>query len=71
MLILMYEGRGRLSSVWREYALAVGLALLLAGVFLVPLLHFWPNVTKGTDPGFMAAQPFAYVPLNLVTAEPE
>ena len=70
-LLLMLDRQGRLSSVWREYAVAVGLALLLAGVFLVPLLHFWPNVTKGTDPGFQAAQPLVYIPLNLVTAEPE
>ncbi len=67
----MLVRNGRVSSVWREYGLALGLALLLAGVFLVPLFHFWPNVTKAIDPTFRAAQPLAYVPLNLVTIEPE
>jgi hypothetical protein len=53
----------------REYALAGGLALSLAGIFLVPLLHFWPNVAKDIDPTFGAAQPFWYIPLNLVRGD--
>ncbi len=67
-LWLMLDERWRWSPVWREYLLAFGLALLLAGIFLVPMLHFWPKVMKDTDPTFEAAQPLAYIPLNLIIA---
>ncbi|MBA3942984.1 MAG: nucleotidyltransferase domain-containing protein [Herpetosiphonaceae bacterium] len=67
-LWLILERRRPWFPVGREYLLALGLALLLAGIFLVPLLHFWPHITKDTDPTFQAAQPLAYIPLNLVIA---
>jgi hypothetical protein len=54
-------------AFWREVLLAVGLAVLLAGVVVVPTLHFWPNFSKegvGIDFGF--SQPLEYIPLNLV-----
>jgi hypothetical protein len=56
----------KLRPVWREYATAVGLGLLLAGVFLVPMWHFQPQIYKDTDLLFPAAQPLEYIPLNLV-----
>ena len=52
--------------VGKEFALAVGLSLLLAGVFVVPALHFLPNFTKPIDPEFVAAQTIEYSPLNLL-----
>lgn len=52
--------------VWKDYLLASGLCLLLASLFLLPLVHFWPNLTKPTDVSFAAAQPLEYIPLNLV-----
>lgn len=65
-LFLLLDGNFRLRPVWREYMLAIALSLLLAAVFLVPLLHFWPQLFKDSDPGFGAAQPLEYLPLNLV-----
>ena len=47
-------------------AFAVVLAVMLSGVFLVPLLHFLPNLSKDLDPTFGSAQPLQYLPLNLV-----
>jgi hypothetical protein len=60
---------GLLGAVLRRYALAAGIAVLLAAPFLVPLLHFLPQFGKDTDPLFRSAQPFPYVPLNLVIAD--
>jgi len=54
-------------SFLREVLLAVGLAVILAGVLVVPTLHFLPNIVKDTaDPNFGFAQPLEYIPLNLV-----
>jgi hypothetical protein len=51
---------------WKEFALAGILGLLLAGVFVVPVIHFWPNLAKDIDPAFSSVQPVEYLPLNLV-----
>lgn len=66
-LFFVWNERWRLDPLWREYALALGVGILLAGIWLVPVLHFWPNFNKDTaDPGFGFAQPLEYSPLNLV-----
>lgn len=57
------------AAMARRYALAGGIALLLAAPFLVPFLHFLPEFTKSGDPAFAAAQPFTYVLFNLVIAD--
>jgi hypothetical protein len=56
----------QLGPIWQEYRFAGILALLLAGVFLVPFLRFLPNFTKFTDAAFVAGQPLGFIPLNLV-----
>lgn len=63
-LIFFPRREARLKHIWKEYLLAGGLALLIAGVFLVPTIHFFPNVEKPTDPLFGAAQALKYIPLN-------
>jgi len=68
LVLVLGQGDAR-GPLLRRYALAGGLAVLLAAPFLVPFLHFLPNFAKDTDPGFQAAQPLAYVPLNLVIAD--
>lgn len=55
-----------LSLLGRRFALAAVLAFLLAALFLVPFLHFLPQFVKETDANFKVAQPFSYIPLNLV-----
>ncbi len=64
--LVFFPGHPRLRSLWKEYVLAAILAVLLAGVFLVPLLHFYPNIVKNVDPEFRMAQALEYIPLNLV-----
>jgi len=66
LLIFMVDRQFRLLPVWKEYLLAGGLAILLAGVLLVPLIHFYPNVWKESDPSFTTAQNISYIPLNQV-----
>jgi len=58
--------RDNLTRLVRRFAQAVGLAMLLAGPFLVPFVHFLPQIAKDFDTSFSNAQPLAYVPLNLV-----
>ncbi len=67
-LLLLFE-QGRLRAPWKAFALSILLALLLAGVYLVPLAHFLPQIVKDVDPAFVAAQPLSYMPLNLVIGE--
>jgi hypothetical protein len=50
----------------RRYLQAAGLALLLSAPFLLPMLHFLPQMAKNIDPALVSAQPFGYVPFNLV-----
>jgi hypothetical protein len=57
------------SKLWRKYIIAGGLAVVLAAAFLIPLLHFYPNIGKFEDPNFVAAQPLEYLPLNLVISD--
>jgi hypothetical protein len=64
--VLLLDGELNLDPVWKDYARAGLLALLLSAVFLVPFLHFYPNFLKETDPEFRVAQPLAYLALNLL-----
>jgi hypothetical protein len=58
--------RDQLILFFRRFAQAVVLAILIAGPFLVPFLHFLPNIHKDFDVSFSSAQPFMYTPFNLV-----
>ena len=66
LLFLFFDDEKKWTPLWKDYLLAFGLALLLAAVFLVPLIHFSPNFVKHTDPDFKSAQPLSYLPLNLL-----
>lgn len=66
-LVFLWQRWDNGRTFLRELLLAVGLALLLGAVLIVPTAHFWPNIVKdGADPNFGFAQPFEYIPLNLV-----
>jgi hypothetical protein len=67
LLVLLVDKRLRLRPVWKEFALAGAIALLVAAVLWVPALHFVPLLEKPVDPGtFSSAQALPYAPLNLV-----
>jgi hypothetical protein len=66
LLIFILDDRLRPCPVWRGYGIGLGLAILLAGVFLVPLIHFLPEFGKEGDELFRSAQALEYIPLNLV-----
>ena len=65
-LLLIPWDREAPTQMFRRLVLAVGMALLFAGPFLVPFVHFLPQFAKDFDVTFRNSQPFAYVPLNLV-----
>lgn len=50
----------------KKYLLAVFISVLLAGVLIVPVIHFLPYLEKFTDPLFNFAQPLEYISLNLL-----
>ena len=70
ILLLIPWQQALLQQRLRALFSAVGIALLLASPFLVPLLHFLPQIIKDTDPGFFSSQPFRYVLLNLLIDDP-
>ncbi|TET99975.1 MAG: hypothetical protein E3J30_03410, partial [Anaerolineales bacterium] len=51
---------------FKQFVLAIVLALLICGILLVPTLHFMPNFEKGADITFRAAQRMEYTLLNLI-----
>lgn len=65
-LLLVPWNREALARLLRRLALAIGLAVLFAAPLLVPFVHFLPQFAKDFEVSFETAQPFAYVPLNLV-----
>jgi hypothetical protein len=66
LVFLLFDDALKLQKVWKEYAVAAVLGLLIAAPLIVPVIHFAPNLLKWKDPEFFAAQPLAYAPLNLV-----
>jgi hypothetical protein len=63
-LIFLPGREPKFKNLWKEYLLAGFLAFLVAGIFLIPMIHFYPNVVKNEDPKFSIAQPLKFVPLN-------
>lgn len=66
LLVFLFDDELQVRPVWKGFLLAGVLAILLAGIFLVPLAHFWPNMNKDIDAYFSTTQPLEYLPLNLV-----
>jgi len=69
LILFLFDQKWHFNKVWKEFLLAGLLAILLAGVYLVPLGHFLPNINKPRAAFFGAAQPLAYIPLNLVISD--
>jgi hypothetical protein len=60
----------RLKPIWKEFALALGLSVCLASIFLIPSLNFAPNFFRPGDGTFSYGQPLEYLPFNLVINDP-
>jgi hypothetical protein len=58
-------------DVWKKFLLSFGLAVLLAGIFVVPYLHNSNNWVKDVDPDLKSIQPLEYQLLNLVIRSPD
>jgi hypothetical protein len=69
VFLILFTPEGRADPVGREFALAAALAALVAAIFLVPFLHFWPQMVKDTDATFGESQPLEYIPINLVVRD--
>ena len=67
--VFLFDEHGKINSLWRYFLLASVLGLTLAAPFLLPFLHFSPHIAKDMDSEFTAAQPLAFLPLNLVIDE--
>jgi len=65
-MVLIIRGPAPIALVLRRFGFALLLAFLLAAPFLVPLLHFLPQIAKNIDVAFASTQPIAFVPLNLL-----
>jgi len=70
-LIFIYDGERWSQPALGSYLLAIGLGILLAAFYLLPLAHFLPNFAKDVDPTFASAQSLSYIPLNLVIQDPD
>jgi hypothetical protein len=65
-IVFLFDRQFHLKPVWKDFGLAGLLSILLSGVLLVPVLHFWPNFVKDGDPFLTGFPPLEYNPLNLV-----
>jgi len=63
-LIFMIGRVEQFTNLWKEYLLAGFLGVLIAGVFLIPMLHFYPNILKYEDSEFTEVQLLKFIPLN-------
>ncbi len=59
-----------LRPAWKKFLLAGLIAVLVAAIWWVPVIHFSPNFQKEADPNFLSAQPIQYAILNLVINNP-
>ncbi len=67
LLGLLCLGRGQEEKpAWKDYLLSLGLAALLAGIFLAPMAHALPILRKDTDASLSNFPPITTLPLNLV-----
>lgn len=68
-LIFTINSRLKLTPAVKNFGMAAILAVLLSGIFWVPMVHLFPDIFKDTDTQFVDSQPLAYEPLNLVISD--
>lgn len=65
-LVLLVDKNLRVNPNWKKFLAASGIALLLTGIFWVPLSHFYPYFAKYIDIELSGGQPLEYLPLNFI-----
>ena len=66
IVLLVAQSTVPVAHLVRRYVHSLGISLLVAAPFLIPLARFHSSFTKWMDPTFAPAQPFRYVALNLL-----
>ena len=56
-------------ALWEKILIGGVLGVALAGFFVVPFAHFYPQLGKDIDKTFASSQPLAYLPLNLIISD--
>jgi hypothetical protein len=70
LFILLLSHQGLDKDLGKKFVLAAGIGLLLAAPFLIPFLHFVPNIETQATSDIRNAQPLEYIPLNFVIRDP-
>jgi len=70
LFILSFSHQGLDKNLLKKYLLAGVIGFLLAAPFLVPFLHFAPNIEAQVTSEVGDAQPLEYIPLNFVIRDP-
>lgn len=67
LLILLLDKKFALRLVWREFAWAAGVAILISAILWIPFFHAYQDIYKpGMDVLNPGVQPFGYQPINLI-----
>ncbi len=64
--VYFFAGKEQAKTLLKHFGASVILAVLLAGFFLLPVLRFYPNITKSLTFSFEFTQPLEYFLLNFV-----
>lgn len=70
LFILSFSHQGLDKDLLKKFLLAGFIGFLLAAPFLVPFLHFTPNIEAQVTSDMGDAQPLEYIPLNFVIRDP-
>lgn len=70
LFILLLSHQGLDKDLVKKFVLAAVIGLLLAAPFLIPFLHFVPNIETQATSDIRNAQPLEYIPLNFVIRDP-
>jgi hypothetical protein len=63
---LLIEADWRVSPLWKKYAVAAGLAVLIGAVLILPVIANSWNIHKEINPDFSTVQPLKFSLLNFV-----
>lgn len=68
--VFLLTNSEKLIKIFKNYFLAICLAVLIAGVMVAPFAHFFPEFTKDGDSVYSVATPLINTLMNLVIDDP-